>query len=94
MFLGSAHRPIGLKPNLRIRDAPDFTAVIHADDPEQIELRPIVDHRDGETGAAINDVERDGRIELGERHDGGTSNGIGRFRGFLKRPLSFREGPR
>lgn len=67
-LLAATHRPVGLEANLAIGNAPDLAAVVYPDDPQQVKLLAIVDHRDGKAGPAIDNVKWERRIELGEGH--------------------------
>jgi hypothetical protein len=64
----SAHSPIVSHADLRIWRAPDLTAIIEGDDPNQVMLFAIVDYRNGVSVAFAFNRDRYIGGELRETH--------------------------
>ena len=63
LHLTSPHRPVLLHPHLGIGRAPDFAIGVERGDPDQIVLRPVVDHGEREALSPVDDGHGQRRIE-------------------------------
>ena len=64
--LPSPHRPVLLHPHLGVGRAPDLAIGVERGDPDEVVLRPVVDHRQRQTLSPVDDGYGQRRIQLCE----------------------------
>ena len=64
--LPSAHRPVLLHPHLGVGSAPDLAIGVERGDPDEVVLRPVVDHRQRQPLSPVDDGHGQRRIQLRE----------------------------